>query len=373
MHGRLPEWPKGAVCKTAGSAYVGSNPTPATPTSTCGNPVEGRRVSGAALLAGATTGPQRARYGGNCRWCHVSSLVVRELFTKRKKAADEAAARARGEKIDYLVADAPQEFRYQLWYALQAAFNNGSYDARDMQRAGFGALHAHLREEYGVGRLSKSAAASDFVEDLGQFVLQDATTPKLMDVIDGAMRGVSVSQDRYLGPQVAANFYTTVRRRMSEHKLAYDIVGGQVVEKDSEELHQEVVVPALTLLHGRSRFKDAERQHREALDELAKENWADAITDANAAVEVVARTVLGFQQGQLPGMLQELRKQGLLGDPQEGRLRKVVDGFSELADIRNKEGDAHGNTSDRGTAWLAVHWAGALIVYLVEQAEERGL
>src|ERR1017187_4462319 len=32
--GRLPEWPKGAVCKTVGLAYVGSNPTPAT---TCGN------------------------------------------------------------------------------------------------------------------------------------------------------------------------------------------------------------------------------------------------------------------------------------------------------------------------------------------------
>ena len=29
-HGRLPEWPKGAVCKTVGTAYVGSNPTPAT-------------------------------------------------------------------------------------------------------------------------------------------------------------------------------------------------------------------------------------------------------------------------------------------------------------------------------------------------------
>jgi hypothetical protein len=29
-HGGLPEWSKGAVCKTAGSAYVGSNPTPAT-------------------------------------------------------------------------------------------------------------------------------------------------------------------------------------------------------------------------------------------------------------------------------------------------------------------------------------------------------
>src|SRR3984885_8132140 len=34
VYGRLPEWPKGAVCKTVGSAYVGSNPTPATTTNT---------------------------------------------------------------------------------------------------------------------------------------------------------------------------------------------------------------------------------------------------------------------------------------------------------------------------------------------------
>jgi hypothetical protein len=30
-HGRLPEWPKGAVCKTVGSAYASSNLAPATP------------------------------------------------------------------------------------------------------------------------------------------------------------------------------------------------------------------------------------------------------------------------------------------------------------------------------------------------------
>jgi hypothetical protein len=48
-HGRLPEWPKGAVCKTVGSAYVGSNPTPAT---TCENgPLAGNsRLSGPFLL-----------------------------------------------------------------------------------------------------------------------------------------------------------------------------------------------------------------------------------------------------------------------------------------------------------------------------------
>src|SRR5689334_6615739 len=48
-YGRLPEWPKGAVCKTVGSAYVGSNPTPAT---RCENAplAANSRVSGAFLL-----------------------------------------------------------------------------------------------------------------------------------------------------------------------------------------------------------------------------------------------------------------------------------------------------------------------------------
>src|SRR5689334_14067201 len=56
-YGRLPEWPKGAVCKTVGSAYVGSNPTPAT---TCGN--------------GPLAAETRPR--GCFRSCHVAYLSV---------------------------------------------------------------------------------------------------------------------------------------------------------------------------------------------------------------------------------------------------------------------------------------------------------
>src|SRR5690348_11673316 len=49
-YGRLPEWPKGAVCKTVGSAYVGSNPTPAT---TCENaPLAANSRAGGAFLLG---------------------------------------------------------------------------------------------------------------------------------------------------------------------------------------------------------------------------------------------------------------------------------------------------------------------------------
>lgn len=58
VNGGLPEWSKGAVCKTAGSAYVGSNPTPAT---------NGYSPLFGALLTnpwvGSTVDNQPSRYG----------------------------------------------------------------------------------------------------------------------------------------------------------------------------------------------------------------------------------------------------------------------------------------------------------------------
>ena len=68
------------------------------------------------------------------------------------------------------------------------------------------------------------------------------------------------------------------------------------------------------------------------------------------------REVVGFPKGQLPGLLDEARRQKIFGDQENRRLRKFVDGFTALSDMRNEEGDAHGNTSSRESAWLGVHW-----------------
>lgn len=85
------------------------------------------------------------------------------------------------------------------------------------------------------------------------------------------------------------------------------------------------------------------------------------------------RVILGLGHGALADLLGQARKSGLFGDPQAARLKKVVTGFSALADMRNEESDAHGNSTNAATAWLALHWAGALVVYLVQRAEAEGL
>lgn len=300
------------------------------------------------------------------------------LFTQRQRAREEAAVRARGENVDGLIAEAPAEFRQQLVYAINRAVSwpvGPGYEVRNRHRWLISEIRQHLREEYGVPALA--AATDDPGVDLAVFIENTATTEQVMDVIDAVIHVFAQQMNTYGLRDAAANaassFADAVSMRMRQHKLAYDLVEFKVVEKRSEELHTEVVAPALTLLHGRSRFADAERQYRAALDELADGNWADAITDASSAVENVLRVILGFSQGTLADLLGQARLRGLFGDPQAARLKKVVTGFVALADMRNEESDAHGNSSDSATAWLALHWAGALIVYLVQRAETLGV
>src|SRR4029077_13236507 len=66
-YGRLPEWPKGAVCKTVGSAYVGSNPTPAT---TCENGPLARILGYAGRFFSVPWCVILSRCGAACRGVH---------------------------------------------------------------------------------------------------------------------------------------------------------------------------------------------------------------------------------------------------------------------------------------------------------------
>jgi hypothetical protein len=307
---------------------------------------------------------------------HVPSFFVVSLFTKRQKEREETTARARGEPGGYLVREAPQEFRFQLWIALERAASGGQFEIeRGWSRSQvLGRVHLNLIEEYGRGRLSRNRDSIGQEKDLEQFVLRDASTEQLMDVVDAVPAAV---EGTFGGTGVTyvkiTEFRDTISHRLREHKLSFDIVEGVVVEKDAEELHHKVVSPALTLLHGRPRFALAEKQYQDALNEATSGNWAKAVTAAYAAVEIALREILDMPDGYGTALLDQGRRRGLFGERDHQWVQRFVDGLKALPDLRNQRGDAHGRDADRAAAWLAVHWAGALVVYLVERAEALGM
>lgn len=281
------------------------------------------------------------------------------MYSRHKAARLEAEARARGEDVDYLTDEVPDAFRNQLIFALMDC--EGAATLR--------AIHGFLARARGTPRLGSTQANPD--EDLIRFI-NEGSSDDVMDVIDAGYEMVFGVPTDFIAQrhQVVEAFTERIREHMEDHNLAFDVVNYRVVDKTSEELHQEVIVPGLTLLHARPKFAAVERQYNEALDELSKHQWGDAITDANAAAEQTLRIILGFEGGQLPDLLAAARQRGLFGDVQEKWLKRFVDGLGALSDMRNVEGDAHhAGTDARSIAWLAVHWAGALIVFFVERDE----
>lgn len=52
---------------------------------------------------------------------------------------------------------------------------------------------------------------------------------------------------------------------LTEHRISYELVDGQMMEFKSKELHQDVVVPTLRLLSGRLGWEKVEAAYQNAL------------------------------------------------------------------------------------------------------------
>lgn len=289
----------------------------------------------------------------------VFSHVFDHLLSRRVLRLEEDAARARGEDVNHLVNEAPPALRHRVIYAMRDALDLGPTSLARVHEDACRNVYAVMVRAHGLPDLA--GVPEDFPVDAVETFVLRCSTLQLMDVVGTYFLALPDS--------LAPGFADRVNQILREHKLAYELVGDRVVPKQAEVLHREVVVPALTLLNGRPEFEGVERQYREALDEIASGKWGDAVTDANAAVEQALRVMLGFEGGQLPGLLGEARKRGLLGGTEASRLKRFASGLEALADTRNVGGDAHGGVGDEETAWLAVHWAGALIVFLVQRWE----
>src|SRR5450759_1951924 len=83
----------------------------------------------------------------------------------------------------------------------------------------------------------------------------------------------------------------------AQERVGWELIDGRMVEIHSRELHVAAIEPALRLLH-RSEFAKADKQYRDALDELAQGKASDAITDAGATLQEMLEA-LGCEGNQL--------------------------------------------------------------------------
>lgn len=272
------------------------------------------------------------------------------LFSERKRIADVEAREAAGENL--WIDEIPDQARRQIAWAWQAVLNDAHFGYEEnFDRY----LEMIFRSQGVVGYV----LSSTYMDAL-------ASTEAVLNQIEAVHRALTLAR-------IKPDFFAeVVNNALNSHRVAYTLVDGQIVPKESDELHVEVVEPTLRLLVD-ARFGAAHASYLKALKEITQDDPGDAITDAAAALQQVLEA-LGAKGNALGSLMKDAKNRGLLGTHDQ----PLIDGISKVIDWVNADrtamGDAHQHsTAHRADAWLTVHIVGALIVRLADPAKRGAI
>jgi hypothetical protein len=164
----------------------------------------------------------------------------------------------------------------------------------------------------------------------------------------------------------------SVRDELNElfdrHRFGFRFESEEIRPISSPMVDDVVVGPALLAI-ARPGWDEVERSYREAVQHLRRsDEGRDALTSASTAVESALKA-LGMSGNSLTDLVRALGRSNLMPAHTSAIFPQLDSLFARLNAWRSTEGDAHGRLPDaedpsRALVALAVHWAGAALVYL---------
>jgi hypothetical protein len=183
-------------------------------------------------------------------------MAITNIYSKRK-------ARLEGKTPDVFVYDKmPKELRVQLVYVLRVLNQKFTNEM-------WGKVHDDLAEEYGMEILGKLTSMQsrntnertwNFFDVLSQFVITVDNVDRVLDVVEYSFCVLKLFKDKSF-PILAlyngtSELVGAINTRFLEHGVGYRFENGRMLRVDSQWIHKEGVIPALSLLQD-SLFKGA--------------------------------------------------------------------------------------------------------------------
>ena len=189
----------------------------------------------------------------------------------------------------------------------------------------------------------------------------------MLEMLSGVQgkRGLEIWEKRPVALAMA-EFAETVNTIFREHHLRFEFVNGQIVNFESQALHQNITKPVLSLLGGRPGFDSTETAYTNALRELQDGSPDGAITAASTVLQEVLGA-LGFEGKDLGTKLRAARKADFFA-PYDQRMTVAIDDIIKWVGAeRGQQGGVHTvSSATPEDAALAVNVVGALILRLVK-------
>lgn len=248
-------------------------------------------------------------------------------------------------------------------------------------------IHQRLCRELGVFALTETSHLNAF--EHCQEYLQNSDVDESLDLIEISFRYI-YERLRSLRPydrdhlgisQTADEAIEELNQRFRESSVGYQFINGEIIRIDSQLIHDQVVKPAISLLHS-EKFKGAEAEFLKAHEHYRHARYKESLNEALKAFESTLKTICKQKGWSHPAnataspLIDVVISNGLI--PKElashfTGIRTTLE--SGIPTIRNKNA-GHGqgaepvDVPDYLVAY-GLHVAAAGIVFLVEASKMR--
>ncbi|MDE2906242.1 MAG: hypothetical protein OXQ28_09175, partial [Acidobacteriota bacterium] len=192
-------------------------------------------------------------------------MRIWDIYSKREKQLPSV----------YQFETLPRPLRVQIQRIIRDMFTSKLGQIADPER--YSELHEALAQEYGQRVLADGKDATSRV----QTFLDTADIERVLDAIQIALQLAVKTLFGRLDPSQAID---ELNHRFQEHGVGYQFENTTVIRADSTYIHQQAVMPALTVLRA-PHFEAAEAEFRKAHEHYCHRRYGEANVAGLMALE----------------------------------------------------------------------------------------
>jgi Domain of unknown function (DUF7014)/AbiJ N-terminal domain 4 len=161
-----------------------------------------------------------------------------------------------------------------------------------------------LRREYGLLELPRRKGEwtlSNFIDELQDFLIIEPDHERVLDAIELSFQVIDREtrnreyRFREDASELADKAIDELNYRFKEHGVGFQFINGQIVRIDSELIHEEIVKPALALLHSKE-FSGAEEEFLKAHEHYRHGSNEEALNECLKAFESTMKVICDKRQ-----------------------------------------------------------------------------
>ena len=223
-------------------------------------------------------------------------MAIYELYSQRQK-------KLTGDVPDvYTYDEIPEALRVQVIHIWHDTLGS-SMDRIQVQNA-YNRIVETLCHEYGLRKLPGSRNESVYpnpMKELEDFFTTESDPERVLSVIELSFKVIDTVTrrsnyvGRYDASELADKAIDELNDRFKEHGVGYQFVSGQIIRIDSELTHEEIVKPALALLHDKA-FSGAQEEFLRAHEHYRHGRDKEVLNECLKAFESTMKVICDKRQ-----------------------------------------------------------------------------